>query len=129
MTGYNLSEWALRHKSFVVYLMLMFGIAGMGSYFALGREEDPPFAIKTMIVQAKWPGASTTLMMEQVTQRLEKKLQEMPFLEYIKSYTKPGETVVYVNLLGATPPKEVPQEDFRHQSHSAPGCPGSVLQR
>jgi multidrug efflux pump len=109
MTGHNLSEWALKHKSFVVYLMLMFGIAGMGSYFALGRDEDPPFAIKTMVLQANWPGASTALMMEQVTDRLEKKLQEMPSLDYLKSYTKPGQTVVYVNLLQATPPKEVPE--------------------
>ena len=109
MGGFNLSEWALHHKSFVIYLMLMFTLAGMGSYYALGRDEDPPFPIRTMVVQANWPGASTEDMMQQVTDKLEKKLQEIPTLDYLKSFTKPGESVIYVNLLDATPSKDVPE--------------------
>ena len=108
MGSFNLSEWALKHKSFVVYLMIMFTAAGIGSYYALGRDEDPPFPIRTMLVQASWPGASTEIMTEQVTERLEKKLQEIPELDYLKSFTKPGLSVVYVNLLDATPNRAIP---------------------
>src|SRR5215472_4927177 len=109
MGGFNLSEWALKHRSFVVYLMIMFTVAGMGAYYGLGRDEDPPFTIRTMTVSAKWPGASTEDMLEQVTDRLEKKLQEMPNLDYIKSFTKPSETTIYVNLLDATPSRVLPE--------------------
>lgn len=108
MIGPNLSEWALQHRSFVVYLMIMLSLFGALSYNQLGREEDPSFTIKTMTIQAQWPGATVTDMMDQVTDRIEKKLQETPFLDYVKSYTKPGSTVVYVNLLERAPAEKVP---------------------
>ncbi|WP_292549505.1 efflux RND transporter permease subunit [Mesorhizobium sp.] len=98
MTSFNLSEWALRHKSFVIYLMIAAALAGMFAYTGLGREEDPPFTIKTMVVKTLWPGATTSDTVEQITDRIEKKLEELPNLDYVKSYTKPGESVVFVNL-------------------------------
>ena len=98
MNGFNLSDWALRHKSFVVYLMLAASIAGLWAYDKLGREEDPPFTIKTMVVKTLWPGATTADTLQQITDRIEKKLEELPNLDYVRSYTKPGESVVFVNL-------------------------------
>jgi multidrug efflux pump len=98
MTGFNLSDWALRHKSFVIYLMFAAALAGFWAYGKLGREEDPPFTIKTMVVKTMWPGATATDTLQQVTDRIEKKLEELPNLDYVKSYTKPGESVVFVTL-------------------------------
>ena len=106
--GFNLSDWALRHKSLVVYLMLVSAIAGFYAYQKLGREEDPPFTIKTMVVRALWPGATTSDTLQQVTDRIEKKLEELPHLDFVRSYTKPGDTLVYVNLLDSTPASLVP---------------------
>ncbi len=108
MTRFNISDWALRHRSLVVFFMIICALAGVGSYRGLGREEDPQFAINTMIVQTNWPGATTAEMMEQVTDRVEKKLEETPRLDYLKSYTKPGVSVVYVNVLDSTDAKELP---------------------
>lgn len=98
MGSFNLSEWALRHKSFVVFLMLIAALAGIKAYLELGREEDPPFTIKTMVVKTVWPGATATDTVAQVTDRIEKKLEELPGLDFLRSYTKPGESVVFVNL-------------------------------
>jgi len=108
MSGFNLSDWALRHKSFVVYLMLVSVIAGLFAYDKLGREEDPPFTIKTMVVRTLWPGATTEDTLLQVTDRIEKKLEELPHLDYVRSYTKPGDSLVYVNLKDSTPAGAIP---------------------
>src|SRR5690349_1743472 len=108
MKNLNLSRWALEHKSLVVYLMLVVALAGLIQYFKLGREEDPPFTIKTMVVKTLWPGATTQETVKQVTDRIEKKLEELPNLDYLKSYTKPGESVVFVNLKDSTRAAEVP---------------------
>jgi multidrug efflux pump subunit AcrB len=108
MKGFNLSEWAIHHRSFVWYLMILAVAAGAFSYLELGREEDPSFTIKTMIVQTYWPGATTNDMMMQVTDRIEKKLTETPWLDYVNSYTKPGSSTVYVYLLDRTPKHLVP---------------------
>ena len=105
MNRLNLSLWALRHKSLVVYFMIALAIAGVGSYLRLGRSEDPAFSIKTMVIQAKWPGATIEQTLKQVTERIERKAQETPGLDYIKSYTKPGETTIFVNLKGTTSPR------------------------
>ena len=98
MGTFNLSDWAIRHKSIVVYLMIIAAVAGLQAYFTLGREEDPAFTIKTMVVKTLWPGATTRDTIEQITDRIEKKLEELPNLDYVRSYTKPGESVVFVNL-------------------------------
>ena len=77
MSGFNLSEWALKHRSITVYLMILAVLAGLASYYRLGRSEDPSFIIKTMVVQAQWPGATTEETLKQVTERLERTLQEL----------------------------------------------------
>ncbi|TAI64927.1 efflux RND transporter permease subunit [Bradyrhizobium sp. Leo170] len=104
---FNLSEWALNHRSFVAYLMIIAVVAGVLSYFRLGRSEDPTFIIKTMVVQAAWPGATFEDTLKQVTERLERRLQETPHLDFLRSYTKAGITTIFVNLKGSTNAKEV----------------------
>jgi multidrug efflux pump subunit AcrB len=108
VNSFNLSEWAVRHRILVLFLMLLCLAAGAMSYTKLGREEDPDFAVQTMIVQTVWPGATTADTMLQVTDAIEKKLQETPNLDYVKSYTKPGVSVVYVNLLQSMDPADIP---------------------
>ena len=108
MKTFNLSRWALEHKSFVVYLMLIVALAGIFEYRRLGRDEDPPFTIKTMVVKTLWPGATTLETMRQITDRIEKKLEELPNLDYVRSYTKPGESVVFVYLKDSTRASDVP---------------------
>ena len=106
--GPNLSDWALKHRSFIVFAMITVTLAGLASYFRLGRSEDPAFTFRTMIVQAAWPGATVDETIKQVTERLERKLQETRNLDYLRSYTSPGLTTIFVNLKGSTPPSEVP---------------------
>jgi multidrug efflux pump subunit AcrB len=88
--------------------MLSVVIAGIGSYFRLGRSEDPAFTIKTMVVQVLWPGATLDDMLQQVTDRVERKLQETPNLDYLRSYTTAGQATIFINLRGATPAARVP---------------------
>ena len=107
MKGPNLSEWALEHQSLVLFFMLALAAAGLFSYFKLGQAEDPEFTFKVMVVRVIWPGASPPEMEEQVTERIEKKLQETPYLDNIRSYTKTGEATIFVTLKDSTPPREV----------------------
>ncbi|BBH43730.1 efflux RND transporter permease subunit [Pseudomonas sp. KU43P] len=107
--SFNLSEWALRHQSFVWYLMFVGLLMGIFSYFNLGREEDPSFTIKTMVIQTRWPGATQDETLYQVTDRIEKKLEELDSLDYTKSYTRPGESTVYVYLRDTTKAADIPQ--------------------
>ncbi len=107
MKSFNLSDWALQHRSLVWYFMIAFMAAGLFSYLDLGREEDPAFTIKTMVIQAKWPGASAEETTRQVTDRIEKKLEELESLDYTKSITTPGETTVFVNLRDTTKARDV----------------------
>ncbi|PMX00247.1 ACR family transporter [Pseudomonas sp. FW215-R2] len=107
--SFNLSEWALKHQSFVWYLMFVGLLMGVFSYINLGREEDPSFTIKTMVIQTKWPGATQEETLKQVTDRIEKKLEELDSLDYVKSYTRPGESTVYVYLRDTTSAKDIPE--------------------
>ncbi|CDZ69918.1 Cation/multidrug efflux pump [Neorhizobium galegae bv. orientalis] len=107
MKSFNLSDWALEHRSLVWYFMIVFILAGTFSYFNLGREEDPAFTIKTMIINAQWPGASAEEMTRQVTDRIEKKLEELDALDYTRSETVAGQTTVYVELLATTKARDV----------------------
>lgn len=107
MSGLNLSEWALRHRSLVVYAVLVAVIAGYLAYFRLGRNEDPSFTIKTMVVQAAWPGATAEETMKQVTERLERRLQETPHLDFLRSFTRAGLVTIFVNLKGSANARQV----------------------
>ena len=108
MIGPNLSDWALKHRSFVIFTMIAIIVGGLTSYWRLGRSEDPAFTFRTMIVQASWPGATLDDTLTQVTERLERKLQETKSLDFIRSYTSPGVATIFVNLKGSTSAKEVP---------------------
>ncbi len=108
MIGPNLSDWALKHRSFIVFAMIAIVVAGLMSYFRLGRSEDPAFTFRAMVVQAAWPGATLDDTLTQVTERLERKLQETKGLDFLRSYTSPGQTTIFVNLKGSTSPKDVP---------------------
>ena len=108
MKTLNLSEWALRHQQIVVFLLLLLGLAGVWSYGQLGQKEDPAFTVKAMLVQAYWPGSSAQQMADQVTDKLEKKLQEVAEIDYTNSYAKPGVTQIMITLREAVPPEAVP---------------------
>jgi multidrug efflux pump subunit AcrB len=95
---FNLSDWALEHRSFVWFLMAIAVVAGVMSYQNLGREEDPAFAIKTMVVQAYWPGASVDDTRSQVTERIERALDSLDTLDFTRSYTTAGQSTIFVNL-------------------------------
>ncbi|MGZ9073371.1 MAG: efflux RND transporter permease subunit, partial [Rhodoplanes sp.] len=108
MSGFNLSAWALRNRSLIIFSMIVTVVAGLASFNSLGRNEDPAFTFRTMVVQAEWPGATMEDTLLQVTERLERKLQEVPHLDFLRSYTKAGLTTIFVNLRGDAPPDEVP---------------------
>jgi multidrug efflux pump subunit AcrB len=107
MKSFNLSDWALGHRSLVWYFMIAFMAAGLFSYLHLGRQEDPDFTIKTMVIQAQWPGASAEEITRQVTERIEKKLEELESLDYTKSVTVAGQTTVFVYLRDTTKASDV----------------------
>jgi multidrug efflux pump subunit AcrB len=107
--GFNLSRWALEHIPLTRYLIAVLLIGGALSYSNLGQDEDPPFTFRAMVVRANWPGATSLQMAEQVTDKLEKKLQETPGIDEISSYSKPGETTIILKLRESTPPKDVSQ--------------------
>ncbi|MBR1165503.1 efflux RND transporter permease subunit [Bradyrhizobium liaoningense] len=107
MKSFNLSDWALGHRSLVWYFMIAFMAAGLFAYLQLGRQEDPDFTIKTMVIQAQWPGASPEEMTRQVTDRIEKKLEELESLDYTKSVTVAGQTTVFVYLRDSTKAADV----------------------
>jgi multidrug efflux pump len=105
---FNISRWALEHPALTRYLMVVLMVLGVAAYFQLGQDEDPPFTFRAMVVQAFWPGASAQQMAEQVTDRIEKTLQEVPNADKIRSYTKPGESLTILELKDSSPPKDVP---------------------
>ncbi|MFC2969878.1 efflux RND transporter permease subunit [Acidimangrovimonas pyrenivorans] len=109
MNRFNLSDWALNHRSFVWFLMIVSLVAGVMSYVTIGREEDPNFAIKTMIISAALPGASIEDTLSQVTDRIEKKLEDLDSLDFTRSVTRPGQSIVYVNLLPTTKARDLPR--------------------
>jgi multidrug efflux pump subunit AcrB len=106
--GPNLSEWALKKRSLVVFLMILAVVAGVMSFLKLGRGEDPAFTVRTMVVGAVWPGATVEETLKQVTERLERTLQETNHLDRVRSYTVAGQTTIFVDLKTSTPPAAVP---------------------
>ncbi len=107
MTRFNLSEWAITHRALVLFMILILGVGGVYSYLNLGRAEDPSFTIKSMIVNVSWPGATTTEMQTQVADKIEKKIQELPFLDRVETYSQPGVSFIQVILSDRTPPAKV----------------------
>ncbi|WP_202845389.1 efflux RND transporter permease subunit [Luteimonas saliphila] len=105
---FNLSEWALRNRSLVLYTMIVVAIAGVFSYLQLGRSEDPPFTFKAMVVRTLWPGATADEVARQVTERIEKKLMETGDYEFIRSYSRPGESQVIFMARDAMHSREIP---------------------
>jgi multidrug efflux pump subunit AcrB len=108
MKHFNLSRWALENIPLTRYLIAVLLLAGIIGYQQLGQDEDPPFTFRAMVIQARWPGATAVQMAQQVTDPLERKLQETPYVDKIRSFSKPGETTIILELRESTPPKEVP---------------------
>jgi multidrug efflux pump len=106
---FNLSEWALKHQTLVLYMMLMLTISGLLAYTKLGQSEDPPFTFKVMLVHTTWPGASAVEVEQQITDKLEKKIQEVPHLGYSSSYSRPGESMIFVVIKDDTVSKDIPE--------------------
>ena len=104
---FNISRWALEHPALTRYLLVVLLALGAAAYFQLGQDEDPPFTFRAMVVQAYWPGASAQQMAEQVTDKIEKSLQEVPYSDVIRSYTKPGESLTILQLKDSSPAKDV----------------------
>ncbi len=109
MKGPNLSAWALTHQQMVLYLIIVLTAAGVISYFNLGRAEDPDFTFKVMAVRTLWPGATTQEVERELTEKIEKKLQETVWVDVLRSASKPGESMVFVVLKDYTPKQEVPE--------------------
>ena len=101
MSGFNLSEWSIRNRSLIIFFMIGIIVAGTMAFLKLGRAEDPVFTIRTMVVQAQWPGATLDDTLQQVTERLERTLQEVSNLDRLRSYTNAGTTVIFVDLVGS----------------------------
>jgi multidrug efflux pump subunit AcrB len=110
---FNISRWALEHPALTRYLMVVLLVLGSAAYFQLGQDEDPPFTFRAMVVQAFWPGASALQMAEQVTDKIEKTLQEVPHADKLRSYTKPGESLTILQLRDSAPPGEVTQSWYQ----------------
>ena len=105
---FNLSKWALDHPALTRYLMVVLMILGVAAYFQLGQDEDPPFTFRAMVVRTYWPGATAQQVAEQVTDKLERTLQEVPHADKIRSYSKPGESQIIFQLKDAAKPSDVP---------------------
>jgi len=107
--NFNISKWALDHPALTRYLLVVLMVLGMAAYFQLGQDEDPPFTFRAMVVRAYWPGATAQQIADQVTDKLEKTLQEVPYSDKIRSYSKPGETLIIFQVKDSSPPKEMAQ--------------------
>ncbi|MDG2536617.1 efflux RND transporter permease subunit [Dyella jiangningensis] len=106
---FNLSAWTLRHQSLVFFLMVMVALFGLLSYSRLSQSEDPPFTFKVMVIQTFWPGADAKQVQEQVTDRISRKLQETPSIDFLRSYSRPGESLIFFNIKDSAPASSVPE--------------------
>jgi len=108
MDKFNLSKWALDHPALTRYLMVVLMLLGVAAYFQLGQDEDPPFTFRAMVVRTYWPGATAQQVAEQVTDKLERTLQEVPYADKIRSYSKPGESQIIFQIKDSSKPSDVP---------------------
>ena len=109
MSRINLSGWALEHPSMILYLIIVLMVAGALSFLKLGRAEDPDFTFKVMVVRTHWPGATAREVETELTERIEKKLQETPYLDVVYSSSRAGESLVFIQLKDYTPKSDVPE--------------------
>ena len=107
--SFNISRWALEHSALTRYLMVVLMLLGVAAYFQLGQDEDPPFTFRVMVVRAFWPGATARQVADQVADKIERTLQEVPYADKIRSYSKPGEALIIFQLKDSSPPRDVPQ--------------------
>jgi len=105
--SFNLSKWALDHPALTRYLLVVLMLLGFAAYFQLGQDEDPPFTFRAMVVRTYWPGATAQQVAEQVTDKLEKTLQEVPYADRIRSYSKPGESQIIFQIKDSSKPGDV----------------------
>jgi multidrug efflux pump len=108
-SNFNLTALALRNQQVTLFFILVIAIAGISAYFKLGQREDPDFTFRAMVIRTIWPGATTEQVDQQITDRLEKKLQEVPYYKWTRTYSKPGESLVILELVDTAPRSEVPQ--------------------
>ncbi|MCM2493102.1 efflux RND transporter permease subunit [Burkholderia glumae] len=106
---FNLSAWALRHQALVVYLIALATLAGLFAYTRLAQSEDPPFTFRVMVIRTFWPGATARQVQEQVTDRIGRKLQETPAIDFLRSYSRPGESMIFFTMKDSAPVKDVPE--------------------
>ena len=107
MKKFNLADWALRHKSIIYYFIAVLLTFGIFSFTHMGRMEDPDFTMRTMVVGVSWPGASPQQMSDQVTDKLEEKLRDLPGVDYTKSFTDGSKSVIYINLKEDLPSNKI----------------------
>jgi len=105
--GFNLSAWAINHAPLTRYLMVVLMVMGIAAYFQLGQDEDPPFTFRAMVVRTYWPGATAQQVAEQVTDKIERTLQEVPLADKIRSYSKPGESQIILEIKDSSRSNEV----------------------
>ena len=105
--SFNLSRWALEHTALTRYLMVVLMVLGLASYFQLGQDEDPPFTFRAMVVRTYWPGATAQQVAEQVTSKIERTLQEAPYADKIRSYSKPGESQIIFQIKDSSKASDV----------------------
>ncbi|KAF1024714.1 MAG: Cobalt-zinc-cadmium resistance protein CzcA [Burkholderia plantarii] len=122
---FNLSAWALRHQALVVYLIVLATLAGILAYTRLAQSEDPPFTFRVMVIRTFWPGASARQVQEQVTDRIGRKLQETPAIDFLRSYSRPGESMIFFTMKDSAPVKDVPETWY--QIRKKVGDIGSTL--
>ncbi|HEX4859128.1 MAG TPA: efflux RND transporter permease subunit, partial [Usitatibacteraceae bacterium] len=113
MRDFNLSEWALKHQALVFYFIVVMGLMGVFAYNRLGQSEDPPFTFKFLTIRTVWPGASPAEVDQQVTERLERKLQEVPNVNFLRSYSRPGESLIFFAINDAAPASAVPETNYQ----------------
>ncbi|ACC72682.1 efflux RND transporter permease subunit [Paraburkholderia phymatum] len=108
-TGFNLSAWALRHQQLVIFLIGLMTLFGVIGYTHLAQSEDPPFTFRTMVIKTYWPGATAREVQEQITDRIGRQLQAAPYVDNIKSYSRPGESMIFFAMKDSAPVREVPE--------------------
>jgi multidrug efflux pump subunit AcrB len=119
-TGFNLSAWALRHQQLVIFLVGLMTLFGVIGYTQLAQSEDPPFTFRTMVIKTYWPGATAREVQEQITDRIGRQLQAAPYVDNVKSYSRPGESMIFFAMKDSAPVKvSGSQEGGRHPGNAS----------